>query len=47
MFELRPEEFYQHILDQANVTLTRQSMEAELISLENKFNRNINSETEL
>ena len=47
LLNLRPEEFYKQIGDQGNIERTRESLEKELGSLEAKYNRNINAETDL
>jgi hypothetical protein len=47
LLELQPEEFYRYIGNQGNVEQTRQSLEQEKRSLDARYSRNINAETEL
>jgi len=47
LLNLQPEEFYKQIGDQGNIDRTRESLGKELRSLETKYNRNINAETDL
>jgi hypothetical protein len=47
LINLQPDEFYEHINNKCNKEEVEQSLQKELLSLEAKYNRNINAETEL
>lgn len=47
MVNCQPDQFYEHISNQQNQAELKQSLTSELRSLETKYNKNINAETEL